>query len=81
MAAQVRTVEFLEHTIPILGPEHLVVCKVVFDRAKDWLDIAQVLTLVEGFDTTEVDRWLAEVLATDDRRPHRFTGLVEELIG
>ena len=42
-------------TIPILGPEHLVVCKAVFNRPKDWLDIEQVLATVDGFDAADDD--------------------------
>jgi hypothetical protein len=34
-----RTVPFADREIPILSAEHLVVCKVVFNRAKDWVDI------------------------------------------
>jgi hypothetical protein len=29
--------------IPILSPEHLIVCKVVFDRPKDWLDVEEMI--------------------------------------
>src|SRR5262249_16262664 len=43
MEAGIRRVPFGDVLIPILGPEHLVVCKAMFDRPKDWLDIPQVL--------------------------------------
>ncbi|HTK17038.1 MAG TPA: hypothetical protein VL769_11645, partial [Acidimicrobiia bacterium] len=44
-ATRVRRVPFGERTIPILAPEDLLVCKAVFDRRKDWIDIDQILEL------------------------------------
>src|SRR4051812_8715406 len=46
MARQARRVPFGDDEIPVLGPEHLLVCKAVFDRPKDWIDIEQMLTAV-----------------------------------
>jgi hypothetical protein len=80
MRAALRTEPFGSETIPVLGPEHLVLCKVVFDRDKDWLDIAQVLVAVPGFDVTEVRRWLDRLLAADDRRRARFDELATLLL-
>src|SRR4051794_37304271 len=54
MRAAIRRVPFGDTLIAVLGPEHLVVCKAMFDRPKDWLDIPQVLVGVEGFDAEEV---------------------------
>ena len=34
---------FADDTVPILAPEHLAVCKAMFDRPKDWMDIEQML--------------------------------------
>jgi hypothetical protein len=76
-----RNVPFGNATIPILGPEHLVVCKVVFDRDKDWLDIGQVLASVEGFEVREVRRWLARLLAPNDARIARFNTLAGDVLG
>ena len=53
-----RLVPFGDGTIPVLSPEHLVLCKVIFNRGKDWLDIAQVLVVVEELDLAEVRGWL-----------------------
>ena len=39
MAERSRTVAFGPTTIPILSPEDLIICKAVFDRPKDWVDI------------------------------------------
>jgi len=81
MEAGVRKVLFGEDFIPILGPEHLVVCKATFDRAKDWIDIDQVLVAVEGFDVGEVRRWLSRITGPDDARYLRFDNLARDRLG
>ena len=43
MAAASRSVQFGPVTIPILAPEHLIVCKAIFDRPADWLDIEAIV--------------------------------------
>jgi hypothetical protein len=78
MAAAARTVPFGTATIPILSAEHLVVCKVVFDRRKDWLDLEQVLLLSGTLDRAEITRWLDEVIGADDHRARRFARLATE---
>ena len=79
MPKEVRRVPFGEDRIPILGPEHLIVCKAVFDRAKDWLDIEQILVSIDRLDSAEIDRWLDEIVGRDDPRAQRFDRLVAEL--
>ncbi len=81
MRRDTRTVPFGDERIPILSPEHLVVCKAAFDRPKDWLDIEQVLVCVEGLDSDEVRRWLARVVGGDDARAERFHALERDLLG
>lgn len=81
MRDAVRDVPFGDDRIPVLGPEHLVVCKVVFDRDKDWLDITQVLTAVPDVDIAEVRRWLAHLLSGDDQRRRHFDDLAGQLLG
>ena len=81
MRAATRRVPFGDVLIPILGPEHLVVCKVTFDRPKDWLDIPQVLVGVEAFDPSEVRRWLDAIVGPDDKRRMRFDALAHQLLG
>lgn len=68
MRDAVARVPFGPNRIPILAPEHLVVCKAVFDRPKDWLDIQQVLVTVTGFDAGEARRWLEHVVGANDAR-------------
>ena len=81
MRAAVRSVPFGNDRIPVLGPEHLVVCKVVFDRDKDWLDIVQVLTAVPDFDSAEVRRWLDHLLRADDPRRRHFDEIAIQMLG
>ncbi|MBM3658422.1 MAG: hypothetical protein FJW95_02825 [Actinobacteria bacterium] len=80
MARGVRRVPFRDAMIDVLGPEHLVVCKAVFDRRKDWLDIEQVLVGVGAFRADEVRRWLPRIVGTDDPRVERFEALCSTLL-
>ena len=72
MRRAARAVPFGEAKIPVLAPEHLTVCKAVFDRPKDWLDIEQILVCEADLDISEVERWLARIAGPDDRRTQRF---------
>jgi hypothetical protein len=74
MRKGMRRVPFGEAEIPILAPEHLAVCKVVFDRPKDWLDLEQMLVNPE-LDLTEIRRWLERALEPGDPRVVRFNEL------
>lgn len=71
MRGATRTEPFAGTTIPILSPEHLLVCKAIFNRPKDWLDIEQMAVTVEDLDTTEVLSWLDRILGADDPRRQR----------
>lgn len=75
MRASVRRVPFGEERIPILGPEHLTVCKAVFDRAKDWIDIEQILVSNPDLDRKEIHDWLIRIVGDTDRRTRRFEEL------
>jgi hypothetical protein len=71
-----RTVPFADGEIPILAPEHLVVCKVVFNRAKDWVDIDAMRALDRGLDTAEVLRWVGRIAGDEDPRYERIAALL-----
>ncbi len=77
MRHAVRRVPFGDAAIPILGPEHLAVCKAIFDRPKDWIDIEQMLVGVPELDAAEVRRWLGRMLGAADPRYARFAALAE----
>jgi len=78
MGEQTRIVPFGDGTIPILAPEHLIVCKATFDRTKDWLDIEQMVVAVPDLNQREVDKWLRHVIGPDDERIARFDRLWNE---
>jgi Nucleotidyl transferase AbiEii toxin, Type IV TA system len=71
-----RTVPFADGEIPILAPEHLIVCKAVFNRAKDWVDIDAMLELGHALDTAEVLRWVARIAGDEDPRYERLAALL-----
>lgn len=75
MRRGVRKVPFGEATLPILSPEHLAVCKAMFDRSKDWLDIEQILVATDPIDLAEIERWLRRMVGPDDSR----IGKLEEI--
>jgi hypothetical protein len=73
-----RTVPFGDDaTIPILSAEDLALFKVIFDRPKDWTDLAEML-YAQGpaFDAGYVLDWLRRILEPGDPRIARFTELV-----
>jgi hypothetical protein len=63
-------------TIPILSAEDLAIFKVLFDRAKDWRDLAELLfALGPDFDASYALGWLRRILEPDDARLARFEAL------
>jgi hypothetical protein len=72
-----RRVPFGEDRIPILSPEHLIVCKAAFDRPKDWLDIEQVLVGAPDLDREEVRGWVRRISGAESEA----AGRLEELLG
>ncbi len=72
MQRALRTVPFGEDRLPILAPEHLVVCKSIFDRPKDWLDIEQILVCVEDLDLPAIRASLDRIVGAGDPRRERF---------
>ncbi|HYL51038.1 MAG TPA: nucleotidyl transferase AbiEii/AbiGii toxin family protein [Acidimicrobiia bacterium] len=82
VARRTRLVPFGDDTIRVLAAEDLLVCKAVFDRRKDWIDIEQVLLLTAGtLDLAEVRRWLVAILGGGDARRVRFEAAVREVLG
>jgi hypothetical protein len=81
MARAVRRVPFLDGEIPILAGEHLMVCKALFNRPKDWLDIEQMLIAVADLRVPEVMRWMDELAGSDDERTQRLRAMVADLLG
>jgi hypothetical protein len=81
MQKQARRVPFAGITVPILGPEHLAVCKAMFDRRKDWLDIEQMLIATDELDVPEIESWLSRMVGADDPRLARLQELKAVTMG
>jgi hypothetical protein len=75
MRKEARRVPFGGTTVTILAPEHLAVCKAMFDRRKDWLDIEQMLTATDELDLDEVEKWLKRMVGGQDPRLKRLAEL------
>jgi hypothetical protein len=75
-AAACRTVPFAASSIPILAPEHLVVCKVIFDRPKDWVDIDAMISAEAVLDAAEVLRWVGRIAGDNDPRYSRIAAVL-----
>ncbi len=76
MAERARVVRFGPVDIPILAPEHLIVCKAIFDRPKDWLDIEEILRWGTEVDATRTLYWVGEILGPEATQYTRLAGLL-----
>ena len=65
-------VPFADRTIRVLSAEHLTICKVVFDRPKDWVDIDAIITSGTPMSAAEVLRWVGRIAGDDDPRYERI---------
>jgi Nucleotidyl transferase AbiEii toxin, Type IV TA system len=73
-----RLVPFGEGTIPILAADHLIVCKVVFNRPRDWVDIDAMLEAGTDVEAAEVLRWVARIVGDEDPRYERIAALLTQ---
>lgn len=76
MAARSHEVQFGPVQIPILSPEHLIVCKTVFDRPKDWVDIEEILDWGTAIDADEALGWVERLLGADSEQHARLASLL-----
>jgi hypothetical protein len=81
MRRAARTVSGPGGQIEILAPEHLLTCKALFNRPKDWIDIKQMLLFVANLRTDEVLRWMDEIAGPEDVRTRRVREMVSDLLG
>ena len=75
-AKVVRVVPFADTTIPILSADHLVVCKAVFDRPKDWVDIDAMEDADSDLDAAEILRWVGRICGDTDPRYNRIAAVL-----
>jgi len=69
-------VPFADVTIRVLSPEHLTVCKAVFDRPKDWVDIETMIAMGTHIEAAEVLRWVGRIAGDEDPRYNRIAALL-----
>lgn len=74
VAARQGSVEvpFASGRIGILSATHLTICKVIFDRPKDWVDIDAMRALDTYIDVAEVLRWVGRIAGDADPRYDRI---------
>lgn len=62
------TVPFASTAIPILSATHLAVCKVVFNRPKDWVDLDAMLEHGTAIGAHDALKWVGRICGDDDPR-------------
>ena len=70
------SVPFADHTIRVLSATHLSVCKAIFDRPKDWIDIESMLAIGTYIDAAEALRWVGRIAGDEDLRYERLSALL-----
>ena len=78
MPGRAREVEFAATQIPILSPEDLIICKAVFDRPKDWVDIEAMVAWGTDIDERLVEKWITELLGADSPTCTRLTSMLAD---
>lgn len=77
MAERVERRPFGDREAPVLSIEDLLICKVLFDRPKDWVDIEAVAAHDgDQLDVAYLASWLRRALADDDPRVARLSELL-----
>jgi hypothetical protein len=78
MAERVQRQPFGDATIPVLSIEDLLICKALFDRSKDWVDIEAVAKTRRGdLDRPYITGWLGRFLPADDPRGARIAAMLD----
>ncbi|HVV91003.1 MAG TPA: hypothetical protein VHB53_10955, partial [Solirubrobacterales bacterium] len=60
--------------------EHLAICKAIFDRPKDWLDIEAMFVVTEPLDVEEIASWLRRLTGDQDPRVTKLHQLIGRLL-
>lgn len=74
-ASRTRDVPFERGTIPVLSATDLAVCKAMFGRGRDWVDI-EAMRDAGTVDGAEALRWVATMLGRDHPHYERLYGIV-----
>ncbi|MBW2273525.1 MAG: nucleotidyl transferase AbiEii/AbiGii toxin family protein [Deltaproteobacteria bacterium] len=76
--ARRRVVDFGGDPIHVLSPEDLMTYKVVFNREKDWRDIAEMVYAAnEALDFDYVREWLERILEQGDPQLQRLQKIID----
>lgn len=78
-AAAGRTVRvpYSGREIPILAAEDIALCKLAFDRPKDWIDLEQLIKMeAQRLDRAYLRHWMVEMFG-DDSRVERLERLLD----
>jgi hypothetical protein len=79
MAESAREVTFGPIRMPILSPEHLIVCKAIFDRPKDWVDIEEIVAWGTEVEKATALRWVEELVGPDSAQGERLAALLSSM--
>ena len=69
-------VPFAAATIQVLSASHLCVCKTVFDRPRDWVDIEAMIEAEADLNAAEILRWVGRICGDTDTRFTRIATLL-----
>ncbi|HEY5384095.1 MAG TPA: hypothetical protein VIJ56_02595, partial [Acidimicrobiales bacterium] len=75
-AAARGVVPFGDDTIPILSADHLAVCKVIYNRPRDWVDIEAMVAAGAELHTAEILRWVGRIAGDEDPRYERIAAVL-----
>lgn len=79
LATRTGDVAFGDESIAVISAEDLVVCKALFNRPHDWVDIQRIATIQGGgLDRSYVDRWLRYFVGGTDAILDRFRELRDQ---
>jgi hypothetical protein len=79
MARRAVREPFADAAIPVLSIEDLLVCKVLFDRPRDWVDIEAVAETRRGqLDTAYIEYWVDAFVERDDARFGKLRGVLRQ---
>lgn len=77
-AHRIQRVPFEDASIPVLSATDLAVCKAMFGRAKDWVDI-ESMQAAGSIDAPEAVRWVTEMVGADDPNALRLAEILAEV--
>ncbi len=81
MAIRTREVDYAGTPIPVISAEDLIICKSLFDRPKDWVDINNIFKVQQTLDEQYLHHWLHEFSEPEDERVTRIEELIRDQHG